>query len=150
MCSVALSIFTFFRGFFLCEKWFHEFFALFQVLKLLIYHIENQTEESWKGYFYVVLLFIAGLFNVFTFSHYIIQIIDVGTQIRSALVSAIVRKSLKLSNSARQKFTTGEITNLISVDTQRLLDNIPYLNVLWGAPLKIIVAMVLIYRELGK
>ena len=42
------------------------------------------------------------------------------------------------------------ITNLISVDTQRLLDNIPYLNVLWGAPLKIIVAMVLIYRELGK
>ena len=65
-------------------------------------------------------------------------------------MSAIVRKSLKLSNSARQKFTTGEITNLISVDTQRLLDNIPYLNVLWGAPLKIIVAMVLIYRELGK
>ena len=123
---------------------------LFQVLKLLIDHIENQTEEAWKGYFYVVLLFIAGLFNVFTFSHYIIQIIDVGTQIRSALVSAIVRKSLKLSNSARQKFTTGEITNLISVDTQRLLDNIPYLNVLWGAPLKIIVAMVLIYRELGK
>ena len=65
-------------------------------------------------------------------------------------MSAIVRKSLKLSNSARQKFTTGEITNLISVDTQRLLDNIPYLNVLWGAPLKIVVAMVLIYRELGK
>ena len=125
-------------------------FLLFQVLKLLIDHIENQTEEAWKGYFYVVLLFISGLFNVFTFSHYIIQIIDVGTQIRSALVSAIVRKSLKLSNSARQKFTTGEITNLISVDTQRLLDNIPYLNVLWGAPLKIIVAMVLIYRELGK
>ena len=78
------------------------------------------------------------------------QIIDVGTQIRSSLVSAIVRKSLKLSNSARQKFSTGEITNLISVDTQRLLDNIPYLNELWGAPLRIIVGMVLIYRELGK
>ena len=123
---------------------------LFQVLKLLIDHIENQTEEAWKGYFYVVLLFIIGLFNNFTDAHYNMQIIDVGTQIRSSLVSAIVRKSLKLSNSARQKFSTGEITNLISVDTQRLLDNIPYLNELWGAPLRIIVGMVLIYRELGK
>ena len=64
-------------------------------------------------------------------------------------MSAVVRKSLKLSNSARQIFTTGEITNLISVDTQRLLDNIPYLTVLWGAPVQVILALVLVYRELG-
>ena len=116
---------------------------------MLINHIENPTEEEWKGYFYVALLFGAGFFTTLAFNSYIIQQVDVGTQIRSALVSAIVRKSLKLSNSARQKFTTGEITNLISVDTQRILDNIPYLTILWGAPLQVVIGMVLVYIQLG-
>ena len=116
---------------------------------MLINHIENPNEEEWKGYFYAALLFGAGFLSTLAFNSYIIQQVDVGTQIRSALVSAIVRKSLKLSNSARQKFTTGEITNLISVDTQRILDNIPYLTILWGAPLQVIIGMVLVYVQLG-
>jgi ATP-binding cassette subfamily C (CFTR/MRP) protein 1 len=49
-------------------------------------------------------------------------------------MSAVIQKSLKLSNSARRKFTTGQITNLISIDAQRLVETLPYLGILWGAP----------------
>ena len=115
----------------------------------MIDHIGNLKEEAWKGYFYVVLLFGAKFLSFLLYSHYFIQVLDVGTQIRSVLVSAIVRKSLKLSNSARQKFTTGEITNLISVDTQHVLDNLAYIHLLWGAPLQVILALILVYQELG-
>ena len=118
-------------------------------MKLLINHIEDSEDEAWKGYFYAFALFIAGVLDVFGFSHYVLQLTQIAIQIRSSLVSAIVQKSLKLSNAARQKFTTGEITNLISVDSQNILDNFPYLFVLWGAPLQIILAFYMLYNELG-
>ena len=125
------------------------FFKTFQILKLLINHIENPDDEAWKGYFYAFALFMAGVLDVFGFSHYVMQLTTIAIQIRSSLVSAIVQKSLKLSNAARQKFTTGEITNLISVDSQNILDNFPYLFVLWGAPLQIVLAFYMLYNELG-
>ena len=37
----------------------------------------------------------------------------------------------------RKDFTTGEITNLMSVDTQRLMEVIPYINALWSGKLSI-------------
>ena len=123
---------------------------LYQVLKLLIDHVDDTSEEeAWKGYFYAILLFAASVFNTITFQHYFLPLIQVATQVRSSLISAILRKTLRLSNAARQKFTTGEITNYVSVDTQRLLDNIPYLGVLWGAPWQVFLAMLFLYMELG-
>ena len=38
---------------------------------------------------------------------------------QTALISAIYRKSLQLSNGALRETTTGEIVNLMSVDAQR-------------------------------
>lgn len=40
-------------------------------------------------------------------------------RVRSAVIHEIYVKALKLSGQARGQFTTGEIVNLMSVDTQR-------------------------------
>ena len=53
------------------------------------------------------------------------------------VINAIMRKMLKLSNSARKHFTMGQITNLVSVDAQRLLEATPYLCILWSAPYQV-------------
>ena len=119
------------------------------MLKLLIDHISTEGEEPWKGYLYATLLFLLSIVNTISFSHYVVKLGEVAIQTRSALISAIFRKSLKLSSAARQKFTSGEITNLVSVDTQRVLDNVPYMGLLWGAPYQVILAIVLLYNELG-
>ncbi len=95
------------------------------------------------------MLLAASTFNTLSFQHYVLGHVQVASQVRSSLISAILRKTLKLSNAARQKFTTGEITNYVSVDTQRLLDNVSYLGVLWGAPYQVILAMLFLYQELG-
>jgi len=38
----------------------------------------------------------------------------VSIRIRAALITTIYRKSLSLSNSFRQKYTTGEVVNFMS------------------------------------
>ena len=72
-----------------------------------------------------------------------------GAHIQTALISAIYRKSLQLNNQALRHTTTGEIVNLMSVDAQRFVDLMPYINLLWSAPLRIILLIYFIYRELG-
>ena len=115
----------------------------------MISHVENGNEEEWKGYLYSVVLFLASILNTILFNHYVSLLLETAIRVRTALISIICRKSLRLSNAARQKFTSGEITNLVSVDAQRISDALEYIGVLWGAPLQVIIGILLIYNELG-
>ena len=54
-----------------------------------------------------------------------------------------------MSSAARKEFTVGEIVNLMSVDSQRFMDLMIYLNLIWSAPLQIIVALLMLFRILG-
>ena len=64
--------------------------------------------------------------NVFAvIIHYFCVQMFTGVLIRSVL--NLHFQSLFLSNSARKESTVGEITNLMSVDGQRLMDLVPYL-----------------------
>src|SRR5699024_4672027 len=72
-----------------------------------------------------------------------------GMRIRTCLVSAIYRKSLVLASHAKKEYTTGEIVNLMSVDSQRFIDLLPWLNFLLTAPFQIGIAIWLLYAELG-
>ena len=60
----------------------------------------------------------------------------------------VCKKALSLSNKDRQKYTTGEITNLMSVDAQRILTAFPMIGQVWAAPLSIVLAMYFLYIEL--
>ena len=63
-------------------------------------------------------------------------------------MSMVCKKALNLSNKDRQKFTTGEITNVMSVDAQRILTAFPMVGQIWAAPLSIALAMYFLYIEL--
>ena len=73
----------------------------------------------------------------------------VGLRIRTALISAIYRKALVMSNSARKESTVGEIVNLMAVDAQRFMDLTTYINMLWSAPLQISLALYFLWQILG-
>ena len=124
-------------------------FMIFQILKLLINHVDNENEEAWKGYLYAAALFLVSVLNTILFNHNTAILLETSIRIKSALISAICRKSLKLSSSARQSFTSGEITNLVSVDCQRIADGMEYIGMLYGGPWQVIIGIILIYRELG-
>lgn len=72
-----------------------------------------------------------------------------GMHVRSALTAMVYRKGLKLSNSARQSHTSGEIVNYKAVDVQRVGDYSWYLHDLWMLPLQIILALAILYKNVG-
>jgi ABC-type multidrug transport system fused ATPase/permease subunit len=69
-------------------------------------------------------------------------------RIRSCLISVIYRKVLKLSPNGRKDFTTGEIVNIMSVDTQRVMEYVQIANLLWICPLQISFSIYLLWQHL--
>ena len=87
--------------------------------------------------------------STITFHLFVQQVYKITFRARSAVLSMVYRKALRLSNNARREFTLGEITNFMSVDAQRILDGLPMVSQVWSSPLSLVLAMVLLYRELG-
>lgn len=106
-------------------------------------------EEQWKGYFYAALLFGSAMIQTFVLAQYFTKMFIVGMRIRTALVSMIYRKALRISNVARKESTVGEIVNLMAVDAQKFVDLTAYLNMIWSAPLQIILALYFLWQVLG-
>lgn len=109
----------------------------------------EENEEEWKGYFYASLLFITATIQTIVLSQYFNRMFIVGMRIRTALISAIYRKALRMSNAAKKESTVGEIVNLMSVDAQKFIDLTAYINMIWSAPLQIILALYFLWDVLG-
>ena len=58
-------------------------------------------------------------------------------------------QALRLSNTSRRSATVGEITNLMSVDAQRLMDLCTSIHLVWSAPLQMCIAMYFLWMTLG-
>ncbi|CAN1302447.1 ABC transporter C family member 2 [Linum perenne] len=65
------------------------------------------------------------------------------------VVAAVFRKSLRLTHESRRRFATGKITNLMTADAESLQQVCQSLHTLWSAPFRIIIALVLLYQQLG-
>ncbi|OWA50132.1 Multidrug resistance-associated protein 1 [Hypsibius exemplaris] len=114
------------------------------LLKQLINFVEDKNQEPWKGFLYSSGMFVGSLLQVFALAHYFVISQRTGMHIRSAVVAAIYRKALRMSNAAKRSSTVGEIVNLMAVDSQRFMDLI-----LWSAPLQIAIALYFLWNEMG-
>ncbi|ODM89209.1 Multidrug resistance-associated protein 1 [Orchesella cincta] len=94
-------------------------------------------------------LFATSIIQTIFLAQYFHKMFVLGMRIKASVTSAVYRKALKISNAARKESTTGEIVNLMSVDVQRLMDLVAYLNMLWSAPFQIGVALYFLWDTLG-
>lgn len=130
-------------------------FAQPQVLRLVIEFVKAyaddtlEPEPQWKGVCYALLLFAFATAQTFILGQYFHRMFIVGLRTRTALINAIYRKALVISNSARKESTVGEIVNLMAVDAQRFMDLTTYLNMIWSAPLQISLALYFLWELLG-
>jgi ABC-type multidrug transport system fused ATPase/permease subunit len=56
---------------------------------------------------------------------------------------------LRLSSSGRKEFSNGEIVNVMSVDSQRVIEFFVMVNTFWSTPLQISIALILLWQQLG-
>ncbi|XP_039243861.1 multidrug resistance-associated protein 1-like [Pipra filicauda] len=120
-----------------------------QIMKAMIMASESQPSSCWRGCGYAVALFFVVLSQTLLRQLYLRNNMLTAVKIKTAVVGLIYKKALTLANSSRQNYTTGQIVNLMSADTQQLLEMAVTVNQLWSVPFQIIVAVVFLWKELG-
>ncbi|KAM4765357.1 multidrug resistance-associated protein 1 isoform 3-T3 [Cyanocitta cristata] len=120
-----------------------------EILKLLLNFVSNKAAPNWQGYFYTVLLFVCACLQTLILHQYFHICFVTGMRLKTAIVGVIYRKALVITNSARKTSTVGEIVNLMSVDAQRFMDLATYINMIWSAPFQVILALYLLWQNLG-
>ena len=102
-----------------------------------------------EGYILAGVFFSAKLIETLTTRQWYLGVDILGMHVRSALTAMLYRKGLRLSSTARQSHTSGEIVNYMAVDVQRVGDYSWYLHDIWMLPLQIVLALGILYKNVG-
>lgn len=123
-----------------------------QLVNLLVSYVADKTipsDEKWKGYVYALSMFLVSVVMSLIIHQYWQIVFALGMRIRTAIIGMVYAKALALNSKARMESTAGEMVNLMSVDAQRLMDLVTYLNVLWSSPLVIVISMYFLFDVMG-
>uniref|UniRef100_M4BJZ7 Uncharacterized protein n=1 Tax=Hyaloperonospora arabidopsidis (strain Emoy2) TaxID=559515 RepID=M4BJZ7_HYAAE len=119
------------------------------LIKEIIAYLQDPAAPLSEGLVYAAIVFVSGIAQSFLLRNYFFHCFEAGMRVRSAICTAVYSKSLVLSAAARQKKTTGEITNLMSIDAQRLQELSTYVNSVWYSVFQIVVACYLLWKQIG-
>lgn len=156
LCLVILRSFGFNLSLAAVFKVFQDIlsFTQPQLLKLLIKFVNDYNSGGpeqppvIKGFNIAFLMFLLSVFQTMFLNQYFFSTYTTGIQIKSALIGAIYDKSLVLSPESRQVKSTGDIVNLMSIDTQRLQDLTEFGQIIWSAPFQVIICLFSLYQLL--
>uniref|UniRef100_A0A4W5KZC6 ABC-type glutathione-S-conjugate transporter n=1 Tax=Hucho hucho TaxID=62062 RepID=A0A4W5KZC6_9TELE len=109
----------------------------------------DKSIYTWTGYMYAVLLILVAVFQSLFLQQYFQRCFVLGMKVRTAIMAAVYKKALVVSNDARKESTFGETVNLMSADAQRFNDVINFIHLLWSCPLQIALAIAFLWIELG-
>jgi ATP-binding cassette subfamily C (CFTR/MRP) protein 1 len=90
------------------------------LLNYLINFLSDPTQPSYLGYTYVCILFVSNVLMSLCLRQYFWWCYRVGLRLRTSVITSVYNKALIIATSALNKKTSGEITNLMSVDSTRL------------------------------
>ncbi|XP_057741994.1 ABC transporter C family member 5-like [Arachis stenosperma] len=102
-----------------------------------------------EGYVLAGIFFAAKLVETLTTRQWYLGVDILGMHVRSALTAMVYQKGLRLSSSAKQSHTSGEIVNYMAVDVQRVGDYSWYLHDMWMLPMQIVLALLILYKSVG-
>ncbi|KAK1938127.1 ABC transporter C family member 3 [Phytophthora citrophthora] len=102
-----------------------------------VFHISS-------GYWLLVMMVGSSLVAVCVLNYLFFIDSRIGSNMRTLTMSLVYNKALRLSSSARQEYTTGEILTLMSVDTERVFTAMVQGPWLVMGPLAFVVSCVLI------
>eukprot|EP00755_Sulcionema_specki_P021424 Sspe_Gene.74191::Locus_45697_Transcript_1_1_Confidence_1.000_Length_4003::g.74191::m.74191/K05673/ABCC4; ATP-binding cassette, subfamily C (CFTR/MRP), member 4 len=107
---------------------------------------DREASEGWK---YTALFMGCSLIRAVTFHLYFYRGWHMGMQCRVACTGLVHEKLLRLSTASLATTTTGHLVNLVSNDTERLDQSLPFLHFLWMALVKIGVALYVMWLKVG-
>ncbi|XP_016134577.1 multidrug resistance-associated protein 1-like isoform X2 [Sinocyclocheilus grahami] len=124
-------------------------FSIPQVLSLLLGFVRDEDAPLWKGYVFAFLMVLLSCLQSLFNHQYMYTCFTVGMRVKTAVMGLVYRKSLVINSAARRTCTVGEIVNLVSADTQKLMDFVVYFNAVWVAPIEIALCLFFLWQRLG-
>eukprot|EP00095_Tigriopus_kingsejongensis_P005978 maker-scaffold48_size466083-snap-gene-2.9 protein:Tk05978 transcript:maker-scaffold48_size466083-snap-gene-2.9-mRNA-1 annotation:"hypothetical protein TRIADDRAFT_50060" len=117
-------------------------------LQRIIQYIDVADDEDQgfpiHGILYALLLVGIGFLGSLSETHAFFQLNMAGIKTKSALASAVIRKSLSIRSPK-----DSDVVNLISVDTVFLQKAIRFVHLPWACPLQLLLSILLLYSILG-
>ncbi|OAQ30094.1 hypothetical protein K457DRAFT_73774, partial [Linnemannia elongata AG-77] len=121
---------------------------LSQILNFIESYSSGEPQPVSLGVILAFGMFFASVLSAFCVGQFYQTAINIGVEIRTALIAMVYRKSLRLSNAAKQSNTAGEISNHMSVDAERWLHAVTSLPTLVSIPYEIALALWLLYNQI--
>lgn len=119
------------------------------LLNKLVNFIENVDEPLVHGYYYAIGLFLSTFIGSLFSTHFDYQVNKVNLRVKSALITNIYRKTTQAQPSELSSYTTGEITNFMSTDVDRVVNFCISFHSFWSLPFQVAVTLYLLYLQVG-
>jgi len=114
-----------------------------------VQYLNGQRNFENEGLILVSAFFVAKVVECLTKRQWLFRLQKIGIRIQALLVTIIYNKTLTLSCQSKQGHTSGEIINFMTVDAERVGDFSYHLHDLWLVVFQVLVAMFVLYKNLG-
>lgn len=91
---------------------------------------------------------VPALISILQTRHFVIMS-HCAVYVRTAISLMLYRKALRVSAAGRAKTSTGQVVNMMSNDTSQIQRFLQYVGMVLVAPVQIIIALVLIFQQVG-
>jgi ATP-binding cassette subfamily C (CFTR/MRP) protein 1 len=123
------------------------------LLRMLISFVDSyrtdKPDPPFRGFLIAMAMFSVSLTQSVCNNQFMNWIFELGSTIKAGLIANIYKKAMRLSNAGREAKSTGDIVNLMAVDTQRISDLSRQGHQLWSSPFQIILCMASLFHLLG-
>lgn len=117
------------------------------LLSSLLSHKSDDPDESdLKSYAYAFGLFATTLIGAFLSTHFNWRMSLITMKMRMGLTTAIYRKTL---NAQFVNSNSPEVLNLMSTDTDRIVNSCSSFHSFWSTPFQLFVTLYLLYTQIG-
>jgi len=149
-------------------------FLLNRIIKFVNDSGKKEGEELWIGYVYAIGMVLSSGCQAFLMAHYFQGGYQTGMRLRTALICMSYQKALRVlpwpsppppetpaeeqtqtrrccKKTPKKKPTLptggmGQMTNIISADTDKFTFLMPYFNLIWSCPVQIIICFVMLFN----
>ncbi|EDO46846.1 predicted protein, partial [Nematostella vectensis] len=119
------------------------------LLHALVSFMENKTEPVIHGYYYAMGVLVSALLTALTNCHFTYWVHKISYKIRAAIITTVYHKTLAVSTTSLGKFSSGEVLNFMSTDTDRVVNFANSFHQFWSLPFQIAVSLYLLYQQVG-
>ncbi|RWR72400.1 ABC transporter C family member 3-like protein isoform X1 [Cinnamomum micranthum f. kanehirae] len=119
------------------------------LIDTFVQYLNGHQEFPNEGYVLVSAFLIGKFIECLSQRHWFFKLQQIGMRARAELTAMLYKKALSLSSRSRQSYTSGEIINFMTVDAERVEDFSWYIHDLWMVPIQVLLALVILYKNLG-